>query len=116
LKYLASPNPNRYLIQATPKVGRPQGGLKEATIEIDKETKIIEKLVLNRRLRPGGNLFEAKVTYTHTQDDTLSDSRYELTGHLEKVAKIFGPKDIKERTEWLQRFIPKRAIEKTKKD
>jgi hypothetical protein len=73
-------------IRATPKSGHTHPELRGARLEIDAETKVVRKLVLERTRM--GQPF-ATVTYTLIDTQTRDDRLFELEGHLEAPYEIY---------------------------
>lgn len=73
-------------IHAEPKPGKVHRTLRSATLDIDAETKVLRRVVLQRSLagRP-----PSAATFTLVDTQTLDDSRYELEGHLTAPYQIF---------------------------
>ena len=83
----ATPDRSGQRIAAALKPNRYSPVLRSATLEIDPETKVIRKLVLNR-LRNGQPL--AAVTYTLVETGTQEDAKYQLEGHMPAGATILS--------------------------
>ena len=81
------PDSSGVLISATLKPGRYSPTLRGATLELDPETKVVRKLVLNRVLN--GQPF-ATVTYTLVETGTQDDAKYQLEGHLPAGAAVLS--------------------------
>src|SRR3954469_5209299 len=73
-------------IRATPKSGHTPPDLRGARLEIDAETKVVRKLVLERTRM--GRPF-ATVAYTLIDTQTRDDRLFELEGHLEAPYEIY---------------------------
>jgi len=73
-------------IRARPKPGHTHPELRGARLEIDAETKVVRKLVLERTRM--GQPF-ATVTYTLIDTQTRDDRLFELEGHLEAPYEIY---------------------------
>jgi len=74
-----------YVVKATPK--RPYGWLRGMTIDVDKETKAVRKLVLRRHTSQQG---EATVTFTLVDARVPDESKYRAEGHLIEPFQIFS--------------------------
>ena len=83
----ALPDSSGQLISATLKPNRWHPTLRSATLEIDPETKVIRKLVLNRT-RNAQPL--ATVTYTLVETGAQDDAKYQLEGHMPAGATILS--------------------------
>lgn len=81
------PDSSGLLISAALKPGRYSPSLRSATLEIDPETKVVRRVVLNR-LRNGQPF--ATVTYTLVETGTQDDAKYQLEGHLPPGAPVFS--------------------------
>ncbi len=68
-------------IRATLKPGREQASVKAALLEIDGQTHVVRRLVLDRN--------ETTVTYTLVKTGKLDEDQYKLEGHLEPDARIY---------------------------
>lgn len=74
-----------YVVKATPK--RANGWLRAMTIEVDKETKAVRKLVLQRHTPRQG---DATVTFTLVDARIPDESKYRAEGHLVEPFQIFS--------------------------
>jgi hypothetical protein len=74
-------------IVATPRRNWPNMKFRSASVELDSKSKIAQKVTIKRVI----NNSVATVTYTLQETKTLSDTEYQLQGHLDSDAKIFGP-------------------------
>ncbi len=74
------------VIRARPRPGRPHPRLGGAVLEIDAETRVVRRLVLNRtRLsRP-----VATVTYTLVETEARDESLYRIEGHLPSPSEVY---------------------------
>jgi hypothetical protein len=79
------PDSSGLLISATLKPNRWHPTVRAATFEIDRETKVIRKLVLSR---VWNGLPAATVTYTLVETGTQDDAKYQLEGHVPAGATI----------------------------
>jgi hypothetical protein len=77
-------------IRAEPKAGVSSPRMRGALLEIDAETRVLRRLVL-QRTRKGQPL--ATVTFTLVETGTQSDETYTLEGHLNADAQRFGRND-----------------------
>lgn len=68
-----------YAITATPQRRWIGGGLREATIEVDRETKAVRRLVIQRDIPQRG---ASTVTFTLVEARTPDESKYRPQGHL----------------------------------
>lgn len=73
-----------HIITARPRKGV-SGHIREAVIEVDKETKAVKRLELQRSFRWRGN---SRSTFTLVDARTPDDSEYEPTGHLDEPYRI----------------------------
>jgi hypothetical protein len=73
---------DRIVITGRPKPYWGAGPLRQVTLEVNPTTKVIERVVL---VRPA-----ATVTFTLVETTTLPDTRYELLGHIDAKAVVFG--------------------------
>ncbi|MBM4048830.1 MAG: hypothetical protein FJ279_27325 [Planctomycetes bacterium] len=105
--------PGAVLIHAAGQAGSPRPWLKEATLEIDRDTRAVRRATVTRRLRNG----EVAVTsYTLVSIEAQPGDRYQLEGHLESpfevftrdhkperrqaiLSKLFGPKALTPRAD-----------------
>ncbi|MFM8538709.1 MAG: hypothetical protein ACKOES_11675 [Planctomycetaceae bacterium] len=74
-----------HVIDVTPWVALKRGGLRHATIEIDRETKAVRRLVLEREFPEFGR---STVTFTLVDTRPADEKRYDPLGHLEEPARI----------------------------
>jgi len=74
-----------HLIDVTPRVPLERGGLRHATIEVDRETKAVRRLVLEREFPRYGR---STVTFTLVDTRPADESRYHPRGHLAEPALI----------------------------
>lgn len=79
--------PPMQIVRATPKPGRNVGGLRSVRLEIDAETRVVRRMVLERTAR--GKAF-ATAIYTLIDTQRLIDNQYMLGGHLAPGAAIFS--------------------------
>ena len=77
-----------HVITATP-VRRWQRRIQSATIEVDRETKAVRRLVLNQLLPERG---ECTVTFTLVDSGIPDESKYSVEGHLEKPFTLYNRK------------------------
>jgi hypothetical protein len=82
----ADPGATTWRVRAEPKPGRPHPALRSALLEIDAETRVLRRLVLERTLR-GRPL--ATVTLTLVETGSQPDAAYQLAGHLDPGAPVF---------------------------
>jgi len=73
-----------HVITARPR-GWASGYIREAVIEVDKETKAVKRLELQRSYPRRG---DSQITFTLVDARTPDDSRYEPTGHLDEPFRI----------------------------
>lgn len=91
------------LISAALKPGRHSPTLRSATLELDAETKVVRKVVLNRVLN--GQPF-ATVTYTLVETGTQDDAKYQLEGHLPPGSPVLSRTTLPRlRDEVLRKFF-----------
>jgi hypothetical protein len=93
-------------IVALPKRNLPQLRLREASLEMDEKSKVIQKLTLRRTVRDNAT---AIVTYTLLETKTLSDSAYHLKGHLEADVVPLGPESRLVRDRIWKKVLEKRV-------
>ncbi len=74
-----------YVVKATPK--RSYGWLREMTLEVDKETKAVRKLVLRRHTPQQG---DATITFLLVDARTPDETKYRAEGHLIEPFQIFS--------------------------
>jgi hypothetical protein len=74
-----------HVIDVTPRVAFKRGGLRHATIEVDRETKAVRRLVLEREFPHYGR---STVTFTLVDTRPADEVRYGPLGHLEEPAVI----------------------------
>jgi hypothetical protein len=79
------PTPATQVIRATRKPGRWAPPLRSAVLELDAETKVLRRVVLDRV----GPLRSVTTAYTLVETQTLSDDRYRLEGHLGDKYEIY---------------------------
>lgn len=96
------PDSGGVLIAATLKPGRHSPTLRSATLELDPETKVVRRLVLNRVLNA---LPFATVTFTLVETGTQDDAKYQLEGHLPQDAKVFSRATPRFRDEVMRKFF-----------
>ncbi len=75
-----------HVITATP-VRRWQNRIQSATIEVDRETKAVRRLILNRLLPERG---ECTVTFTLVDSGIADESKYSVEGHVEKPSTLYN--------------------------
>lgn len=80
--------PATQVVTATLQPGRQHPSLRHAQIEMDAETKVIRRLVLNR-MRLGQPF--ATITYTLVESQPQDDSKYVLEGHLSAPFDVYTP-------------------------
>ncbi len=73
-----------HVITARPR-GRVSGYIREAVIQVDKETKAVKRLELQRSFPRRG---DSRITFTLVDARTPDDSKYEPTGHLDEPFRI----------------------------
>lgn len=73
------------MIEITPSVTTERGGIRRATIEIDRETKAVRRLVLEREFRWYG---KSTATFTLVETRPADEDRYGPHGHLDEPARI----------------------------
>jgi len=78
--------PGSLAIRAELQAGRTHPSLRSARLEIDAETKVLQRVVLSRTFRNRATT----TTYTLIDSQTLEDSRYQLEGHLTAPYQIFS--------------------------
>ena len=66
---------------------RNSGYIREAVIEVDKETKVVKRLELQRSFRWRS---DSRITFTLVDARTPDESRYEPTGHLDEQYRILA--------------------------
>jgi hypothetical protein len=64
---------------------RPHRWLKEATLEIDRETRVVRRATVARLLRDGTTV---TTTFTLVSSEAQQAGRYELDGHLENPFQV----------------------------
>lgn len=74
-----------HVIDVTPRVVAERGGMRHATIEVDRETKAVRRLVLEREFPHYGR---STVTFTLVDTRPADEVRYGPRGHLEGPALI----------------------------
>ena len=74
-----------HVIDVTPRVAFTRGGLRHATIEVDRETKAVRRLVLEREFPEFGR---STVTFTLVDTRPADEVRYGPLGHLEEPTRI----------------------------
>jgi hypothetical protein len=74
-----------HVLTARPR-GWVRGGLQQAVLEVDKETKAIRRLVIERRFARRG---ASTVTFTLVEARTPDESKYQAEGHLTAPFRIF---------------------------
>ena len=73
-----------HVITARPR-GPASGYIREAVIELDKETKAVKRLEMQRSLPRRG---DSRITFTLVDARTPDDSKYEPAGHLDEPFRI----------------------------
>jgi hypothetical protein len=79
-----------YIVVATPK-RTAHHRITEATIEIDRETKAIRQLILNRASPDGSTI---QTTFTLVETRTPDESLYQPEGHLEEPYQILSRENL----------------------
>jgi hypothetical protein len=74
-----------HVIEIMPSVTTERGGIRRATIEIDRETKAVRRLVLERDFRWHG---KSTATFTLVETRPADEDRYGPHGHLDAPARI----------------------------
>jgi hypothetical protein len=74
-----------HVIDVTPRVALARGGMRHATIEVDRETKAVRRLVLEREVPHYGR---STVTFTLVDTRPADEPRYGPLGHVEEPALI----------------------------
>jgi len=74
-----------HVIEIMPYVTTERGGIRRATIEIDRETKAVRRLVLERDFRWHG---KSTATFTLVETRPADEDRYGPHGHLDAPARI----------------------------
>lgn len=74
-----------HVIEIMPSVTTERGGIRRATIEIDRETKAVRRLVLEREFRWYG---KSTATFTLVETRPADEDRYGPHGHLDEPARI----------------------------
>ncbi len=74
------------VVRAELKPGHTHPTLRAAVLEIDAESKVLQKVTLSRALR-GVPL--ATVTFTLVETGQLADDQYQLEGHLDRDAQVY---------------------------
>jgi hypothetical protein len=82
------PGSTAYRVRAEPKPGRAHPALRSALLEVDAETRVLRRLVLERTRR-GKPL--ASVTFTLVESGARPDGTYQLEGHLDPGAPVYSP-------------------------
>ena len=72
-------------IDVTPRSALIRGGLRHATIEVDRETKAVRRLVLEREFLEFGR---STVSFTLVETRPAVEGKYGAIGHLEEPARI----------------------------
>ncbi len=80
-------DPDVTSIRGTPRAGHPRPRLRSVTVEIDTRSKIVRRIVFSR-LREGRPVGD--VSFTFDGSGHQPDSAYELAGHLDPNAPVFG--------------------------
>lgn len=78
--------PATQVVRATPREGSFHPNLKSLVLEIDAETRVVRRMVLERTRM--GKPF-ATVTYTLAETRTLDDAKFQLEGHLSSPYLVF---------------------------
>jgi hypothetical protein len=86
--------PSTQIVQAMPKPGRKVPGLRSVRLEIDPETRVVRRMVLEQTL--WGKPF-ATASYTLVDTQRLVDKQYTLEGHLGPEADVFSKDHLSER-------------------
>ena len=96
------------VVHAVRRANRRRSGLREASLEIDQETKVLRRLTLVRRLPRTRQT--VTVTYSLAATEAQPDESYELRGHLEPRFTVFSTTTQPERRdEVLTRLVPQAA-------
>lgn len=92
-----------YRIRAVPRFFRPQLGIGGALLDIDSESRVVRRLIL-QRTRMGRPL--ARVTFTLLETSYQPDSAYQLDGHLQAGAPTYSRTNQRPlRDLWMRRFF-----------
>jgi hypothetical protein len=76
----AQSTPGTHAVRATLKPGRPPRRVREVLLEIDAESKVLQRVVVSR---VRGDQLLATVTFTLVETSPQSDASYRLEGHLD---------------------------------
>jgi hypothetical protein len=98
----SDPGAATYRIRAEPKPGGARPGLRGALLEIDAESRVLRRLVL-QRTHQGKPL--AVVTFTLLETGSSPDSDYQLEGHLDADAPVLTGKEAQRRHALLRAFF-----------
>lgn len=94
-------------IVATPKHAIPNQRLREASLELNTETKVVHKLTLKRSIR-GETL--VTIDYSLIETKNLPDTAYQLTGHLDPDGNLLGPENAFFRNGIWRRVLERRGL------
>lgn len=94
-------------IVATRKQSLPNQRLREASLELDTTTKVINKLTLKRAIRGETTV---SIDYTLIDTKTLPDGDYQLAGHLDPDGTQFGPEKAPFRNGIWKRVLERRGL------
>jgi hypothetical protein len=89
-------------IRASLKPDRPQPDLRAVLVDIDARTKVVKRVAVARSIR--GHPV-AEVSFTLEQAGAQADNAYDLAGHVDTGAAIFGPDQRVRRRRQLIRFF-----------
>lgn len=92
-----------HVIRVTPRFTNARGGLRQATIEVDRESKVVRRLVLHREFPEYG---KSTVTFTLVDTRPATETDYSPAGHLEERYELLSRATVPDRrrellTNWL---------------
>jgi len=83
-----------HVIRVTPRFTNARGGLRQATIEVDRESKVVRRLVLDREFPEYG---KSTVTFTLIDTRPATEIDYSPAGHLEERYELLSRTTVPDR-------------------
>jgi len=83
-----------HVIRVTPRFTNARGGLRKATIEVDRESKVVRRLVLDREFPEFG---KSTVTFTLVDTRPATETDYSPAGHLEQRYELLSRATVPDR-------------------
>jgi hypothetical protein len=83
-----------HVIRVVPRFTNARGGLRKATIEVDRESKVVRRLVLDREFPEYG---KSTVTFTLVDTRPATETDYSPAGHLEERYELLSRATVPDR-------------------